>query len=158
MRKIITIIYLLFCAHAGYSQCNIQSNNKPNGSVVRYLRPEMVAANEKLEVGFSMQTNGSNYYLATIIRYLNLAYAPGNLTISNDLNQTSILKLFRAEKTYLNGSNVYLVVYILSKQDIKRLTSSNLKYIVFKTADNILNVSKNKDVIAAQYKCLSTKD
>jgi len=158
MKKIIAVTYLVFCTYIGYTQCNIQSNYKPDGTIVRYLRPEMVAGNEKLEVGLSIQTNGSNYYLATIVRYLSTAYAPGDLTISNDLNQTSVLKLLRAEKTYLNGNDVYLAVYMLSKYDIKKLASSTLKYIMFETSDNTLNalkVSKNKDVIGIQYKCLS---
>jgi len=159
LKRLIIILCSFIFTPYGYAQCNIQSNYRPDGTEVRYLRPEMVAANEKLEVGFSVQTNGASYYLATIIRYLSTAYAPGDLTISNELNQTSVLKLFRSEKTYLKGSDVYLAIYILSKQDIKRLTSSNLKYVMFKTSDNILNslkASKNTDVIISQYKCLST--
>ena len=159
MKKLIAIVYVFMCSYTGYAQCNIQTNSRADGVVIRYLRPELVAANEKLEVGFSIQTNGSSYYLATMIRYLSTASAPGDLTISNELNQSSILKLYRAEKTYLKGSDVYLAVYILSKQDIKKFTSSNLKYIMFRTSDNTLNglkISKNNDVIISQYQCLTS--
>jgi hypothetical protein len=160
LKKINVIISLLICTHTVCAQCNIQINNRADGTVIKYLRAEHIASNEKLEVGLSLQTNGANYYLGTVIRYLSTAYAPtGDLTISTELNQTRVLKLYSSQKTYINGSEVYIAAYQLSKQDIKKLTVSNLKYITFETSDKVLNAlkaSKNKDVVINQYKCLTS--
>jgi hypothetical protein len=141
-----------------YSQCRVQKNVRPDGATIRYLSPEMVAGNDKLEYGMSLQTNGVAYYLASVIRFSEKALKPSELFIQYSSSQSSILKPYHAELSYMKGSEVYLVLYTLTKEDIKRLLLGDLKSFNFKTSDgyrNILTVSKNKDVLKRHYKCLT---
>lgn len=139
--------------------CNVQTNNRPDGATIRYTRPTMVGSNNLLEYGLSIQTNGEEYYLVALIRFYGVGQrAVGRLNIQYTSPESSSLELYQSELTHLNGSEVCLSVYRLDEADIRRFQLGSLKSLNFKTDDGriqIVAAKQNRNVLEMHYKCLN---
>ncbi len=132
------------------------TNYRADGAIIKYIKPKLIAKNERLEVGVGLQTNSSDYYLTFIVRCLKEVSTPGDLTIQYNSNLSDTFKLYHAEKSYKDGSDVYLAVYYLTANDAKNLKNNKIRYISFKDGDtlNAMTAYANQDVLNRAYSCL----
>ena len=142
-----------------WSQCNVQSNKRPDGVTIKFARPELLSKNDKAELGITLQTDGKSYYLGTVVRFLG-AYSKksvGSLTIRYSNNSSSILKLTESSLSYNRGSNVGIALYKLLLNDIKLIKANSLKTIYFKTEDNLIHLFKvsSNNIMVKQINCLN---
>jgi len=159
MKKLLIFVTLLLLNSIISAQCNIKTINRPDGTTVRYLNPNMVGTGTSCEVGLSVSNNGNSYFINTTVRYFSTPKKQiGSLKIQLQNNSALVLKLSDSQIATTNGNNVSLGVYSTTLQDIKLLRSSQLVRIVFVESDGtnqIVSISKNNNLMMDQIKCLS---
>lgn len=160
MRKIFFVLTFLFLTTRCWAQCNIQYNNRPDGKQIKYNRPQLFAKNNNIELGITLQFDGSNYYLGIINRFLNITAEKniGNLHIIYSNKTTSVLKIIHSELTYNKGSNVGMALYKLEPNDIKLFKKINIISISFKTETGSTHNFKTKydnSIVRDQLTCLN---
>ena len=152
-------IFLLICiGNPVYSQCDVKKNYRPDGVVVKYLNPELVGEGTNCKLGLSIQTNGSEFFFSTTVRYLNNSQKSiGNIKIQLSNSQSIALELFTSELATMKGSKVGLSIYMITEQDLIKLANSTIKTVVFKESNGInqiIELSQNFDVAQRHIKCL----
>lgn len=161
MRKFILLIVIVLSGLKVYSQCNLRTNNRPDGKTINYTSPQLISKNDKLELGTSIQTDGENYYLGTVVRFVNLKAdkSIGNLILRFSNSSSSSLKLVEARLTYSKGSDVGIVLYKLEPSDIKLIKQNSITGINFKTQGGQLHIFKvlgnNQLIPRKQFQCLT---
>lgn len=140
------------------AQCNVKTNSRPDGVTVNYMNPDMVGKGSSCELGLSLSTDGSNFYLNTTVLYFSIPKKiSGDLIIELSNNKSLILKLYTSELATMKGSEVSVSVFILSTTDVNELTINKLRKIVFKETggkNQIIIISQNADLVSKQIKCL----
>lgn len=140
------------------AQCNVKTNNRPDGVTVKYLNPEMVGKGTGCELGFSISTNGTDYYFNTAVLYFSTSVkSTGTLMIELSNNQSLNLTLYASELATIKNSEVSTNVYLLSKTDVEKLKKATIKKIIFKETggkNQIIILSKNFDVASRHINCL----
>jgi hypothetical protein len=157
--EIILLVIQLLCFNAiGYTQCNVKTNYRSDGIIVKYLNPELVGKGTNCELGLSVQSIGNDYFLSTTVRYFGSANKQtGDLKIQLANNQSLVLKLYSSEIATLSNENLGLAVYFLSSLDVTKLLSSNIKTVVFREAsgiNQIITLNPYSGVISKQLRCL----
>lgn len=159
MKAFTVILILLLFGSFSYGQCNININSRADGVVVRYINPELVGIGNQCELGLSVQTNGSEYYLSTTVRYKGKPQKQtGDLKIQLSNNQSLQLKIFTSQLAVMRDQQVSLGVFYLSNSDVHKLKNSSIRTVVFKEFsgnNQIIILSQNKEVAKRHINCLS---
>jgi hypothetical protein len=137
--------------------CNIQTVNRLDGTTVRYLKPELVGVGSNCELGLGIQTNGSEYFLITYVRYFDQSKRIiGNLRIKLANEQTLELTLYSSELATMKNEMLGMSIFTLADSDIPKLTNSSIKLVVFRETgniDQIIQLNQNFDAAKRQLKC-----
>lgn len=158
--KVLVSVFLivLFFQFPGISQCNIKTINRPDGTIVKYLNPELVGIGTDCELGLSVSFNGEGYLINTTVRYSSLSKKQiGSLKVQFQNNDALVLNLYSSELATVQGSNVSLGVYLATDNDILKLKASPLVRVVFAEANGvnqIVTISKSNNLLIRQIKCL----
>ena len=160
MKKHLFLFSLLIfiCNVNAFAQCNIKTNNRPDGVTVNYMNPDMVGKGSSCELGLSISTDGSDFYLNTTVLYLSSPKKiSGDLIIELSNSKSLVLELYTSELATMKGSEVSVSVFFLRSSDVNELASNKIKKIVFKESsgkNQIIIVSQNSDLVSKQLKCL----
>lgn len=158
--KLLVSVFLiaLLSQFPGISQCNVKTINRPDGTTVKYLNPELVGTGTNCELGLSVSFNGEGYLINTTVRYSSLSKKQiGTLKVQLQNNDAIVLDLFNSELATMQGNNVSLGVYLATDNDILKLKASPLVRVVFAEANGvnqIVTISKSNDLLMRQIKCL----
>lgn len=159
MKILFMICMIIFMDISLLAQCNVKIINRPDGTTVRYLNPNMVGTGTSFEVGLSVSNNGNSYFINTTVRYFSTPKKQiGSLKIQLQNNSALVLKLYDSQIATTNGNNVSLGVYSTTQQDIQFLRNSQLVRIVFTESDGtnqIVTASKNSSILMDQINCLN---
>jgi len=151
---IIPIIFEITCT----AQCNVRTTRRPDGVTIRYLNPELVGNGTGCELGLSISTNGSDFYINTTVRYfVSPKKQINNLKIQFYNDDSAILNLYTSELATMQGENVSLGVYLTTNYDLIKLKSLKIKRIIFTESNGvnqIITLSQNNDLIIRHLKCL----
>lgn len=151
---IIPIIFEITCT----AQCNVKTTHRPDGVTVRYLNPDLVGKGTGCELGLSVSTDGSDFYINTTIRYfVSPKKQINNLKIQFYNDESAVLNLYTSELATMQGENVSLGVYLTTPNDLIRLKSLKIKRIIFTESNGvnqIITLSQNNDLIIKHLKCL----
>jgi hypothetical protein len=160
MKNKFKFLFLLLSLTAikGYSQCNVKTNNRPDGVTVKYQNPEMVGKGTGCELGVSISNTGTDYCFNTTVLYFGTSVkSTGTLMIELSNNQSLNLTLFASELATMKNSEISANVYLLSKTDVEKLKKATIKKIIFKETggkNQIIILSKNFDVASRHINCL----
>lgn len=138
--------------------CRVQTNNRSDGAVIRYLSPDRIGKCDKFYMAVSMQTNGSQYYIATISVFPEHAQnLVGDLTIMFDNKNSATFKNVNSRVTTYNGYPATFSIFLADSYAIKNIESANLKYLLVRLDDNTYQnvlVDVNSNILKTHYDCL----
>lgn len=158
MRNLFIFIFIGL-THYASAQCNVKTNSRSDGVVVKYLNPELVGTGSNCELGVSISTNETDYFFNTTVRYAsNSVKSIGTLKIGLSNNLSLDLKLFKCELATIKNSEISVAIYLLSKSDIEKLKKSAISKIIFTESggrNQIIILSKNFDVALRHINCLN---
>lgn len=141
-----------------FSQCNVKTNRRPDGVTVRYLNPELIGKGTGCELGLSVSSNGSDYFINTTVRYFTPPKKQiNNLKIQFINDESIVLNLYTSELATMQGENVSLGVYLTTSYDLAKLEALKIKRIVFTEStgvNQIVTLNQNFDLIIRHIKCL----
>lgn len=139
-------------------QCNVISNNRPDGVVVKYMNPELVGKGTNCELGLSIQTTGTDFFFATTVRYFgNPQKLIGNLKIQLSNSQSLELKLYRSELATMRNEQIGIGIFYLKEQDVQKLKKGTIRTVVFQESTDkyqIVTLNQNFDVAQRHIRCL----
>jgi hypothetical protein len=122
------------------------------------MNPDMVGKGSSCELGLSISTDGTDFYLNTTVLYLSSPKKiSGDLIIELSNSKSLVLELYTSELATMKGSEVSVSVFFLRSSDVNELASNKIKKIVFKESsgkNQIIIVSQNSDLVSKQLKCL----
>lgn len=158
MKNLILITLSLICNYASKSQCRIQTNEREDGSTIQYISPDRIGRADKFYMAVSMQTNGNEFYVVTLSVFPTKAQdLAGKMTIKFANNKSSELEHISSHETTINGYPATISIYNADNNDLKVISSSNLKYIMVQLDNGIFQtviVKLNYDILKRQYNCL----
>jgi hypothetical protein len=97
------------------------------------MNPDMVGKGSSCELGLSISTDGSDFYLNTTVLYLSSPKKiSGDLIIELSNSKSLVLELYTSELATMKGSEVSVSVFFLRSSDVNELASNKIKKIVFK--------------------------
>lgn len=156
--KLIVFILFQYSISIGHAQCNCETIDRFDGTKVTQCPPLPVAHNSKMEVGFSVASNGESEFAAITIRFqVRAQNITSNLSVRLDDNKMIQLELIDSQLSYIGGSQVTNAVFAISESNKASLKASKLKTISFKLEDNLLYTEEatlNEDVLRKQLNCL----
>jgi len=152
------VILILISTLSIYSQCEVKTNRRPDGSVVKYQNAEFVGKGTSCELGLSVSKTGDEYIINTTVRYFSPSKKQvDNLIIQLDIEYSVSLTLYTSELATMKGENIALGLYLTSEEDINLLKKYPIKRVIFKETggnNQIVTLTSNKDVLMRQIKCL----
>jgi hypothetical protein len=158
MKIIITLILSLLSSIFLNAQCRVQTNQRDDGAIIKYMSPDRIGKADKLFMGASMQTNGTEFYVATISIFPNVSEnLTGTITIKFTNNKSSILEHVSSQSTTFNGYPATLSIFYADKNDLANINTANISMILLKLESGILQtvaVKMNSDILKKQYNCL----
>jgi len=154
----ILILVLLSLSSSAVGQCDVKINKRGDGVTVNYTKAEMVGNGSECELGISISTNGTDYFLnTTILYYGNSKKTIGTLMIELSTNESLELEQYTSSLSTVNNYKVTASIYYLKGNDISKFKLSTIKKITFQEEGGlyqIINVKQNFDVIKRHINCL----
>lgn len=159
MKHLLFLSSLLFIGIFGIAQCRVQSNEREDGVTIRYLRPDRIGRSDKFMFAVSLQTDGKLYYVATLCVFeFKAEKLQGNMVLKFANNKSSTFAHFQSSITTFNGYPATISIFVADENDIKNISSSNLKYAMMQMESNVyqnVSVIMNGDLLKKQYACLT---
>jgi hypothetical protein len=141
------------------NQCDIKTNNRDDGTVIRYLRPDRIGYSDYLILALSLQTNGQSFYVAALSVFQNEAHRlTGTLNLGFHNNNSSRLEMYRSELTTYNGHPASLTIFEADENDLKNIGQSSLKFVLLKLDNGInqtVNIKMNENILKYHFLCLT---
>jgi len=158
--KLLTIILLSTILPLNIkAQCRVLTNQREDGVTVKYLRPDRIGFGDNLILALSMQTNGEQYFVATLSVFEHDAIKlKGNLTLKFSNNKSSVLEHFTSEITTYNGYPATVSIFVADKNDLANISSSSLTMALLQLENNIyqtIPVKMNGNILKQHYNCLT---
>lgn len=140
------------------AQCRVQTNQRDDGVTVRYLSPDRVGFSDRLILALSMQTNGEQYFIATLSLFeTNATKLKGNLTLKFANNKSSTFQHYTSELTTYKGYPATISIFIADKNGLANISNSNITMALLQLSNDIYQtviVKMNGDILKKQYNCL----
>jgi hypothetical protein len=159
MKAILFVIQLSIFSVSTFAQCRVQSNQREDGTKIRYLRPDRIGFSDKLILALSMQTNGEQYFVAALSVFeTNSFKLKGSLTLKFANNKSSTLQHLTSELTTYNGYPATISIFSISKNSLSNIAGSNITMAMLQLADNVyqvVTVKMNGDILKRHYSCLT---
>lgn len=141
------------------NDCDIKTNNRPDGNVIKYFNPKPVIQNEKYDIALSLYYNEttSTYFISVSVLFKNMGIKDltGDLLIQTDSNDGIKITQVLSNKVTMNSKMLSVGMYELTKRDVEVLKKSDLKsvfiYLDGNQYGNTLNINKN--LLVQQFKC-----
>lgn len=159
MKNYFFIITFLICV-LGNAQCDIKTNNRPDGNIIKYFNPKPVIRESNYEVGIALYKNETTNKYMINISVLFIGIKPmdlvGDLIIQTTSQKSIVLKLLSSNKIKMNGRDLTIALFDLDKSSKINLQSNTLKSLFFKMdkKNHGLTVSENKSIITNELNCL----
>ncbi|SIT25082.1 hypothetical protein SAMN05421788_106237 [Filimonas lacunae] len=154
----LTTILSIFFSMLLKAQCDVQVNDRDDGTTVRYMRPDRVGYSDRFILAFSMQTNGVQFCVCTLSVFeSNSIKLKGNLILKFDNNKSATFEHYTSELTTYNGYPATISIFLADAIDLATIASSNIKIAMVNLADNTfqtVSVKMNSDILKKQYNCL----
>lgn len=160
MIKIILIFLTLFSIKSSYSQCDIKTNNRQDGNVIKYFNPQPIIKEKDYELGASIYKNQtSGQYLVSIIVLHKSGYyqnISGDLKIQTNSNNGISLKNIETKQVVMNGKKVTIGMFEIDKRSLIILKNNTLKSIFFEMNSKIYGstITESKSLFMNQLQCL----
>lgn len=140
------------------AQCRVQTNQRDDGVTVRYLSPDRVGYSDRLILALSMQTNGEQYFIATLSLFeTNATKLKGNLTLKFANNKSSTFQHYTSELTTYKGYPATISIFIADKNGLANISNSNITMALLQLSNDIYQtviVKMNGDILKKHYNCL----
>ena len=160
MIKIILIFLTLFSIKSSYAQCDIKTNNRQDGNVIKYFNPKPVIKEKEYELGTSIYKNQTTgQYLVNIVVLHKNGYSQnvsGDLKIQTNSNDGVSLNIIESKEVVMNGKKVTIAMFEIDKRSFNILKNHTLKAIFFEMNGKVFgsSVSNNKSLFMNQLQCL----
>lgn len=152
---------LLLVANVAFSQCNILTNERPDGNVIKYFNPKPILRQSQYELGASLYYNETtNKYfisLTVLLKTLNASKVEGNLSIQlKNTKQSISLNLIQSNIAQMNGRDVVIAMYEVDLKNLNLLKKYYLKSVFFKMNSKIYGstINENSNLFINQLKCI----
>lgn len=137
--------------------CNIETTRRPDGETIRYINPELAGKSGSMELGLSVQTNGRDYFLSTVVRSTGIKYKIKNNLFAELTNGESIsLSISRSEIAYVNNEEVRLAIFEMTLSDQLKLQNNNISKVILQESTGkylIFSISKHS-IVKQHLNCL----
>lgn len=158
MKKLIFILAL--SVNFAFSQCNYNTNERPDGNIIKYFNPKPVIRQAGYELGTSINYNVTTkkYYIsiAVLLKTLNCNSVENNLNIQlKNSTQSVSLALTQFNKTQMNGKDVIIALYELDVKSLNLLKKYSLKTVYFTMQSKIYGstINENNNLLINELKC-----
>ena len=151
------LLYILILKNIS-AQCNVKTLNRSDGVTVRYMNPVPIGSTSSYELGLSVQTDGYNYFINTMVRYAgSVLKLEGTLKIQLHDYSSVELELYRSEIAEVYNETVTISLFYVPDNIIHKLTTAKIKTVVFTVVNGnhvIIIPTKNFAVLQTQINCL----
>ena len=158
MKKLIFILAL--SVNFAFSQCNYNTNERPDGNIIKYFNPKPIIRQAGYEVGSSIYYNVTTkkYYIniAVLLKTLNCNSVENTLNIQLKHSTQSVsLALTQFNKTQMNGKDVIIALYELDVKSLNLLKKYSLKTVYFTMQSKIYGstINENANLFINELKC-----
>jgi len=163
MKKLLYLILFVSIANPIFSQCNIKTNNRPDGNTIKYFNPQPIIAKADYETGVAIYKNitSNELFLSVTILFKSrrVSELSGNLIIQTTNSQGISLKQATSKTIRMNGRDVAIGMYKITQLDYLQLKKYGLKNLFFNLDDVQLGstIYKNNSILINQLMCLINK-
>ncbi|MCL9768876.1 hypothetical protein NAT47_00425 [Flavobacterium sp. HXWNR69] len=160
MKKLIILIIACHSFVNLYAQCDIKTNIRQDGNVIKYFNPKPIIKEKEYELGASIYKNQtSGQYLVSIIVLHKNGYSQdisGDLKIQTNSNNGISLKNIENKQVVMNGKRVTIGMFEIDKRSLIILKNNTLKSIFFEMNSKIYGstITENKSLFMNQLQCL----
>lgn len=141
-----------------YAQCNCEKINRDDGTIVTQCMPLPVSSDNSSQIGIAVASNGSEVFLALVIRFKEVAWnITSSVTILLSNNNMLSVELVSSTPTYIGNSQVTNALFSLNSKNVSLLKLSTIKTISFQSSDKLLHtytITMNSDIVKKQLDCL----
>jgi hypothetical protein len=161
MKNLFLLLTLFIASNSIYSQCNTKTTHRPDGVTMEYFQPKPVIRETGYEVGTAIYKNKTTGDLTLNLSILFKSNEPrkltGNAIIQTTSDEGIELKPVISELIKMNGREVALGLFLITKRDYDILKQSPLKSIYFYLDGNLIGatVTENSKLLNNQLKCLT---
>jgi len=162
MKNLIILILAFHSIMNLNAQCDIKTNNRPDGNTIKYFNPKPIIREAGYEVGSSVYYNqtSNKYFINLSVLFLTMTQQDisGDLTIQLENSSNSIvLKISESNKVQMNGRNVTIALFEIDQKSQKLLETKQLKSVFFKMKDKIYGstIKNNKSLFINQLSCFN---
>lgn len=161
--KNLYIILVLFSQCLSNAQCDVKTNYRQDGNVIKYFNPNPIIRENDYEVGTSLYFNESTNRFFINISVLFKSLAPQEAT--NDLiiqlngtNKSILLPIVESSLIQMNGRELAVALYEVDEYNLDLISNHSLKHVFFSLNDKLFGalVSENKTLLINQYSCLNS--
>ncbi|WP_367756109.1 hypothetical protein [Flavobacterium sp. WC2430] len=142
------------------AQCDIKTNNKPDGNKIKYFNPKPIIRQSNYEVATAIYKNvTTNKYMVSIsvlFKEINPMDVKGDLTIQTTSQKSIVLKLINSNKIKMNGRDLTLALFDLDSSSKKNLENNSLKSLFFKMNGKTYGatITENNSILINELNCL----
>lgn len=161
MKKTILTLLLITLTSLTNAQCDIKTNYREDGNVIKYFNPKPVVKLSEYEVGTSIYYNETNQTcsitLTVMFKSINPLNISGDLILQLSGTQKSVkLPIINSNPLQMNGREFAIALYKINSENMKLLKQYPLKGIYFKMGNKTHGsiISENKTLLINQFKCL----
>jgi hypothetical protein len=162
MKKITYLLLLVLVSSFNSSaQCDIKTNNRPDGNTIKYFNPKPVIRQSQFEVGTAIYKNETSGMYMVNISILFKTLAPKNLTgiltIQTTGNKGLELKLLKSEQIEMNDRKLVMGLYEIDASTLAQLKKFPIKSIYFFLDKKMYGatVTENKNIFINEIKCFN---
>lgn len=142
------------------AQCDIKTNNRPDGNTIKYFNPKPVIRQSNYEVATAIYKNVTTDKYMICISVLFVGIKPmdvmGNLIIQTTSQKSIVLKFINSNKIKMNGRDLTLALFDLDDYSKINLENNILKSLFFFMNDKMYGstVTENKSILINELDCL----
>lgn len=160
--KNLYIILVLFSQCLSNAQCDVKTNYRQDGNVIKYFNPNPIIRENDYEVGTSLYFNESTNRFFINISVLFKSLAPQEAT--NDLiiqlngtNKSILLPIVESSLIQMNGRELAVALYEVDEYNLDLISKYSLKHLFFSLNNKLFGalVSENKTLFINQYRCFN---
>ena len=159
MKNYYFIIALLVCVLCN-AQCDIKTNNRPDGNTIKYFNPKPVIRQSNYEVATAIYKNITTDKYMVCISILFVGINPmdvmEDLTIQTTSQKSIVLKFINSNKIKMNGRDLTFALFDLDSSSKINLENNSLKSLFFYMNGKMYgsSVTENKSILINELDCL----